>query len=119
MGTFSTRMVATANRLLTKFGQSITFTQTTVGTFNPLTNTTSAATTANYTGFAHPSEYTKFERDLESVRQDDIKLLVEQTTSVPNIGDIFTLDSKVYEVIQVDRIKAQGDTIIYKLQARI
>lgn len=119
MGTFSTNLTATALRLLTKFGQSITFTRTTEGAFDPATNTTAAGSDSNYTGFAHPSEYTRFERDLESVRQDDIKLLVQQTTTEPEIGDRFTLDSVIYEVLEVDKIKAQGDTIIYKLQGRV
>lgn len=119
MGTFSTNMIATAIRLLTKFGQSITFTRTTVGAFDPATNTTGAPSDSTYVGFAHPSDYSRFERDLESVRQDDIKLLVQKTTTEPKIGDRFTIDSVVYDVIEIDKVKAQGETIIYELQGRI
>lgn len=118
MGAFSDRMSALAIRLLTKFGQTIVFTNTTQGVFDPDTNLSAAPTTVNYNVLAAPGEYTRFERDLESVRQDDIKLTAQSTTQ-PEIGDKFTIDTVEYEVVSVDKVKAQGVTIIYEIQGRI
>ena len=118
MGAFSDSMSALAVKLLTKFGQTISFTNIVEGTFNPVTNTTSVDTLTPYTALAAPSDYTRFERDLESVRQDDVKLLIQSSTE-PTIGDTFILDTVTYEVIAVDKVKAQGDTIVYTVQGRV
>ena len=119
MSAFSDNMVAVARRLLTKFGQTITFNRSVPGTLNPVTNTTAASSDSTYTGLSAPRDYTRFERDLESVQQDDIKLITEQTSVVPIIGDTFTLNSVSYAVLEVDQVVATGDTIIYILQGRI
>ena len=119
MGNFSTNMVGVATRLLAKFGQPMTFNRSIAGAFDPMTNTTAADMDSTYTGFVHPEDYTRFERDLESVRQDDIKLLVNQTTDDPLIGDTFTLDTVSYSIVDIEKVKAQGETIIYIIQGRI
>lgn len=115
---FATDMQEVANDLLTEFGQSVTFGRTTQGTFVPSTGAVGAGTSTNYTALVHPSDYTSEEIDGVSVLYGDIKLLVYSITAVL-VGDTISLDTVVYRIMSVIKIRAQGATIVYKVQIRV
>ena len=119
MSDFSDSMVALAKRLLTKFGQSVTFTRSTVGAFDPATSTVGAPSVSNYSGLVSPQDYTQTEKTLEHIQQGDIKLITEQTTTTPIVGDVVSVDSIDYRIMDVEKVVASGVTCIYILQVRI
>lgn len=114
---FATNMQATASRLLTAYGQTVTFSRTTQGTFVPSTGAVGAGSSSTYTAKVHPKSYTAQEVDKISVLTGDVLLLVYSTTAVL-VGDTVSLDAVVYRVLNVEKINVQGSNVIYKAQVR-
>ena len=114
---FATGLQTTASTLLTTYGQALTFTRVAEGDYNPVDSSTGPATTTTYTGKGHPSAYTAIEVDGTLIQQKDVKLTL-YTTGTPAVDDAVTLDTVVYRVMSVEKVNAQGLTIIYKLQLR-
>lgn len=115
--TFATEMQAAALELLEDLGQALTFTRYTSTDYNPSTGGVDPVTSTTYAGFGHPSSYLVDEIDGTLVQVNDIKLLL-YTTGTPAIDDVVTIDSNVYRVQNVERVKAQGSNIYYRLQLR-
>jgi hypothetical protein len=118
MGAFSDNLTAVAAKLLLDKGQSVTFTREAEGVYDPATSTTGAPTITVYSGNAHPSKYSTFERRAEFIEQDDIKLILEKTTTEPEVGDTGVVSGLTYRVMMVTQTVAQGEDIIYTLQMR-
>lgn len=116
--TLAIRMQATSLRLLTKYGQVVTFSRTTQGTYVPSTGAVGSGTSSTYSAKVQPSEYTSEEIDNSSVLFGDIKLLTYSTTA-PLVGDTVSLDGVVYRVESVIRLNVQGSTIVYRVQIRV
>lgn len=116
--TFATNMQSVANRLLTNYGQSVTFSRETQGTFVPSTGAVGSGTSTTYTAKVHPSDYTAEEIDGVSVLYGDVKLLTYSTTEVL-VGDTVSLDGVIYRVMSVMKTNAQGSNIVYKVQVRV
>ena len=120
--TFTTNMVALARRLTSKFGESVTFTRTTQGAYQPATGDTAAPSITNYTANVVTQDYSEFERNLESIQQDDVKLCVETLATnpvEPLVGDTCVIDSLTYKIIRVDKMTSTGTDVLYILQARV
>ena len=115
---FTTNARAAAVKLLTKFGQTVTFTYATSETFTIATQT-NAKGTSTFTGKAVSTNYTKTEIDGESVLQGDIRLLVENTSVVPAIDNTVVIDSIIYRLMNVESINPNGSNIMYICQIRI
>lgn len=115
--TLATDLQAAALELLSDLGQQLTFTRYTSLDYNVATGGVDPVTSTTYTGYAHPSKYSSSEIDGETVRQDDVLLLLYSITT-PLIQDTTSINSNTYKVLSVDYIKAQGSNIIYKLQLR-
>ncbi len=115
---FATDMQEIAVDLLTEFGQIVTFSRTTQGTFIPNSGAVASGTASTYTALINPSDYTSEEIDGISVLYGDVKLLCYTTTPVL-VGDTVDLDGVTYRVMSVIKIRAQGVTIVYKVQVRV
>ncbi len=116
--TFSTNLKAVATRLLTIYGRPVDLDRAEEGAYNPYTSETGTDTVTSYSGNGHPSPYSATEIAAGSVEVKDIQLLL-QTDTLPLIGDVATIDDDVYRVMNVTRVSAQGEDIVYKLQLRI
>jgi len=115
---FATDMQQVAYELLYEFGQSVTCSRTTQGTFVPSTGAVGAGSSSTYTSNVYPDQYTNSEIDGSSVQFGDIKLYMYSTTQ-PLVGDTVSLGGIVYRVMSVIRITAQGSDIIYQTQIRV
>jgi len=118
MSKFSDKMEKIARDLLTEFGESVAFTRVTESSYDVNTSIAADDTTLNYSGFGVPTDYSAFERTLETVEQQDVKLSLEKTSQEPKKGDTATLSSIIYRVVSVDKDVVNGADIIYTLQLR-
>ena len=63
------------------------------------------------------SNYSMQEIDGEAVMVDDLQLLVRVDTDIENNWEV-QYNSKVWQIIDVSRVRTQNETIIQKLQIR-
>lgn len=117
MGAFSDRLYSTALRLLKQYGEAVTAVRDNTSGYDPNTGIVTDTTDTNYSGFGYPSNYNKFNIDGNLIQQDDILLILSSTTE-PLVNDIFTVQSKAYTALTIQKITAQGQKIIYKVQLR-
>lgn len=116
---FSTNMITTARNLLADYGESITLTRESEGTYSPTDGSFSGASSSSYSADGFQEQYDKTEIDETTVQTGDIRLILEKPASVtPTIGDKCTIDGSEYAVMDVSPIRAQGTDIIYILQLR-
>lgn len=116
--TFSTDMYEVGLELLTELGEPITFVRDLVGSYSPMTGeVTDLSNNTPYTGYGHPSNYTLSQIDGTIIQQNDI-LLILSSADTPIVNDIFTVGSVAYTALSVQKIRAQGMNIIYKVQLR-
>jgi hypothetical protein len=115
---FTTNARAAAVKLLTKFGQTVTFTYSSSETYTIATQT-NAKTPATFTGKAVSTNYIKTEIDGSSIQQGDIRLLVENTTVAPVTDNTVVIDTITYRVMDVESINPNGSNIMYICQLRI
>lgn len=118
MGTFSTNLKNTANTLLTNYGQTISFVRWSLSEYNVATGGVEPTGSSTFTGKAHPSRYRIDEIDGALIQENDIKALV-YTTTEPLVDDEATIDSITYRVMDVEKLQAQGEAIVYRLQLRV
>lgn len=117
---FSTNLIATARRLLSTYGESISLTRVAEGAYNVADGTVAAGTTTNYSADGHPFNYSAEEVDDTTVRSTDLGLwLAKPTSETPAVGDTATVNSIVYRVVNVEQLRAQGTDVVYKLQLRL
>lgn len=116
--TFASDLQGVALDLLSDLGESITLSRVVEGDYNTATSEAGATPPTTYTGYGHPSPYNKNEVDGSTILMSDIRLLI-YTTTTPLVGDVATIDGVAHRVESVQKIRAQGTNIIYKLQLRI
>ncbi len=119
--TFATNMLATAQRLIRTYGQSISYARVVEGTFVPSTGAVGAGTTSSYTAYGAPMAYRSTEINNETIMQNDMQVWCEvnAASSVPAIGDVATISAVAYRVVNVEKFIAQGSTLVYRLQVRL
>lgn len=111
---------ATATRLLTENGQSITLTYQTAEVINPATGVvTTPATTNTISGYGIATNYDKSEIDGNAIQSSDIRLLISNISTAPGSGWTASVDGKVHRVMDVRQIKPAGTNIMYILQLRV
>tara|TARA_R110000868_G_scaffold338663_1_gene599432 strand:+ start:7741 stop:8091 length:351 start_codon:yes stop_codon:yes gene_type:complete len=108
-------ILANAGKLIQKFGQEYTFTRITHGTFNPATGKT-AETTTEFTKYGILSNYANVEIGNATIEQGDRKLMAEAYDY--EIGDIVSLKSKSYRVINISNIEPAATNLVAILQVR-
>lgn len=116
--TIHEKATATAQRLLTKFGQSVALQSVTVGVYDPATGAvSSAASTQN--GVGVELAYRAAEIDGTNVQRGDRKLLISSVgITAPKPEDKCTVAGVVYTVKSVEPITPGGVNIAFYLQLR-
>lgn len=119
--TFATNILATTQRLIRAYGQNISFDRVSEGAFVPSTGAVGAGTSSSYTAYGAPMSYKSSEIDNELIMQNDMQVWCEvnAAASVPAVGDVATISTVAYRVINVEKYVAQGSTLVYKLQVRL
>lgn len=115
---FYPALAATASRLLAEKGQTISFSRLTGATFDPVLGSNSGGSTTTFTGNGAAFNYANAEIDGTVVQMGDVRLIVESTTTAPDVNDECTVDSVVYRVMNVEPIAPAGITVINKVQLR-
>lgn len=118
MGTFSTNLKSVANTLLTTYGQTISFVRWASSEYNTATGGVEPVSSTTFSGIGHLSTYRLDEIDGQTIQVNDIQAIVYSTTE-PQIEDEATIDSVTYRVQNVEKLQAQGEAIVYRLQLRI
>jgi len=116
VGVFSVRLTATALRLLTTYGQAVACHKEVTSSFDPATGEAEITSTTDYDGYGYPSNYLSSQVDGTTIQQGDV-LLILSTTTVPEINDICEV-GQTYTMISIQKITAQGSSIVYKIQLR-
>lgn len=108
---------ATALELLSELGQSISVTRDNVGNYTPADGTVTEQADTNYTGYGYPDNYNSFFVDGTLIKQDDVQLYFYSATE-PRIDDLFTVGTKVYTALNVEKITVTGSNVMYIVQLR-
>lgn len=117
MGAFSDKMTATALRLLTNYGQSVSVVRDNIASYTVATGAVSDSGDTSYSGYGYPEQYNSYLIDGVNVKQQDVKLTFSSTTQ-PAVNDIFTVGGVAYTAQNVERITAQGNNVVYVVQLR-
>lgn len=115
-----TRPAATALRLLEKYGQHMTLTTRTTGTYVPATGT-SAVTEAGQTVTGAVFDYPAHKIDGTLIRVGDKQVIVAASglTVTPAPGmSVTDVDGNVFEVITAEALNPAGTAVIHTLQVR-
>lgn len=114
---FSDDMFDVGQELLIELGQSISVTRDVIGAYAPATGTVTDSSDTTYSGYGYPTNYRTNQIDGTLVKADDT-LLIFSSSTVPLVNDIFTVGSKVLTAINVQKITAQGNNVLFKVQLR-
>lgn len=106
-----------ATNLLTNKGQLVTFSHDEEVSYNGGTGER-VKTTTTFTGNGVALNYNKSEIDGELVQMNDIKFIMEATTTAPVIGDTTTIDGEIYRAMAVKPLSPAGVVVIYQVQLR-
>jgi len=116
MTAFSDRMFATAQRMLTKYGQTVSVVRDN-GTFNAATGAMDTTSTTSYAGVGYPSNYRKSDIDGVIVQQSDT-LLIFSSNTIPQVNDAFTVGTKTMTALDIQFVTISGENVVYKIQLR-
>lgn len=111
-------MLATAKRLLTKYGQAVTFTNEQAGAAYSL-GSFSGGTPTTITGVGAAVQYSKGEIDGETIKRTDVKLIFEGGQGAPEQGFKCAVNGVDYRVMSADPINPGGTVVIYEVQLRV
>jgi len=115
-----TKSAATAKKLLTNFGQDLTFTKASVsGGQDQFGNPLPGTTELTVTGKGVALEYKRAEIDGTNIVMGDQKLILEATADAPEIEMTVPIQGKTFRVMDVMPLEPAGTTVIYTLQVRI
>lgn len=117
--TLDTRARATADKLLDKFGKSITLTSIVEGSYDPATGDMGAGTTTSTTHTAIIKDYNGIDFISGVVQAGDRKIMIAALGApTPQPADKVTIDSEVYQVIAVRYVWSGELPALYELQVR-
>jgi hypothetical protein len=119
-----TKPAATALKLLTKFGRSVTLRKQTAGAYDPATSG-ATVTNTDYTGTGALFDFnerilgTQFENGT-SVQMGDKYLLLASSgiTVAPVPNDLLIFGSDTWTVLNVKTIAPAGTAVLYELHLR-
>lgn len=116
------KSLATAQKLLSSFGQDVTVKRIITGTYDTATGSVSNTETT-YTAKAVLLDYKRLDagNGLAGLIQiNDKKLLVSPVglTVAPDANDLVTINSEVWNVVNVKAIKPASIVVLYELQIR-
>lgn len=110
------RAAATALKLLTKFGQSITLTSVTTGAYDPATGM-QATTTSTSTPKGLLTKHNARDVDGTLIMHGDKKLLLDASTAIKT-DDTVTVGSTVYSIAGISEINPAGTRVMWICNVR-
>ena len=115
----ATKLTGTASRLLEAYGEQITFTRTSEGTFDPVTGTTTGGSDSSWTVSGQPMSYELQLINGNSIQSGDVLLMIESSNYIPRPNDKALYADESWKVVAVPEVvRAQGTTIVYTVQVR-
>lgn len=108
-------LAATATSLLTKFGQELTFTRTTKGSFNPGTGTTSD-TTSTFIKNCVLFDYRDGDIDGQTILSGDRRAVAEAYAY--EVGDTVEIGDDVFRVVSISTNQPGDTALVNELQIR-
>ena len=111
--------IASADKIISKKGQSVTFTQVSEGTYDPATSSFTATET-NYTVKAVLLPYKREAiSSTDLIQQGDMKLLVQPTGApLAKPQDKVTVNSEVWVIVNVKPLMPDGTLVLQEWQIR-
>lgn len=107
---------ATAQRLIDKYGRTITLRRGNPGAYNPTSGGFSGASTVDHTVKAVFTNYNEAEIDGEIIQRDDMRVLIAGTK--PEKDDILIDGSKKSTIVNVKETKPGDLAVLWEAQAR-
>lgn len=114
----ATDFASTAQELLTTFGQSVTFSRETQGTFVPSTGAVGSGSPSTFSAVVYPGVYKTNEIDGVSVLSTDTRLITYSSTK-PLVGDTVSLNTQNLRVENVQNITVNAVSVLYICQCRV
>lgn len=114
------KMATVASNLLNRFGgaNQITIEYPTGEAFDVATQT-NVKTTDTFTGWGVIVPFQKTEIDGELIEAQDLRLILEKTSRVPEIDNVVTFKGQEYRIMGVEPKTPGGIDIVYFCQLRI
>ncbi len=110
---------ATASRLLTRYGETVTVNAPDTGGYNPITGEPGDSEPgATYTGKGYPGRYQKSEINGTTIQSGDVRLILELLSQRPQVGWTVTVDADTYRIMDVNPIRKTGADVLYICQLR-
>jgi len=108
-------------RLTREFGQNISFSRVTEGTFVPNTGAVGSGSTITFMAYGSVEPTPNQEVNGTTVLQDDLQVFLESNVAgdVPAVGDVATISGIAYRVLSVRTYVVLGVNVLFKLQLRI
>lgn len=111
--------IATAKRLLSKYGESATFTYVTGSDIDPATGeVTDAGDDVDIVANVYLGRYEKADIDNTNVLATDGRLIVEKIAIEPKSGWDVSVNSVDYRIMDVRTIRMSAKDVIYICQVR-
>ena len=110
-------LATTAKSLLAEFGQTITITRSTAGTYDAVTGAVTAGTTATYLAKGVLKQYKSNLIDGTRILSTDRELIIDDTIE-PFLDDIITIGGASWSAIMVGETNPAGTPLVYKVQVR-
>ena len=112
------KSAATATRLITKFGQSVTLRHYTIGTYDPATGL-NTVTTSDVTAKAVVFDFGKGQTlQAGNLIQAGDKQALMAITQTPALQDHVIVGGKEYVILGIGEVNPAGTVIIYDLHLR-
>lgn len=114
-----TSSAATADRLIQKFGTTVTMARSVPGAYNPATGAPGTPTDTTQDVKAVVLDYPQKYIDGTLIREGDRKALVSAVgTTAPQPDDTFTWKGQALVVVQAKELGPAGTAVLYTLQVR-
>lgn len=117
---FYDNLAATAARLLTRYGQSVTLRRAAAGTYDPATSGVTSAAPTDLTRQGALLDFGVGVTNLRGnlVQATDRRLLLE-AGEAPALADAFVIGGKVFTIVSIGEISPAGTPVMYDLHVRV
>ena len=116
---------ANTAKMIASYGFAMTLTRAGVGTFDPVSSTTTGATPQTWNVFGMKGNLGKLSRYSEfgliigsDIRKGDVLVLLEAGVVVPLPGDVLTMQGEDWTVLASDGLDPGGLDLLYNMWVR-
>lgn len=113
------KAAATAKRMLTHFGATVTVTRVTPGAYDPVTGGSTDPVTQTWAPKGVKLEYSEREIDGSQIKTGDQRVYMSAEPGLePQAGDTVTLGSEVWRVVRPRTLAPAGIVVLLDVQVR-